>query len=108
MAQTLIDYDTHLELIGAIGVGAIRSGIQDLTTTLQEPADTKIAYGEWWGHVKPCKSLTQWKTKLTAIGAPPETIKTISAFKDVGELIYSHLAADGTWNTDVMQTIKLT
>ena len=47
-------------------------------------------------------------TKLTAIGAPTETIKGISAFKDVGELIYSHLAADGTWNTDVMQTIKLT
>ncbi|CAK0884809.1 unnamed protein product [Prorocentrum cordatum] len=95
-------------MIGAIGVGAVRNDMQDLTTTLQEPAGTKIAFGEWWGHIKPCKGLAQWKTKLTSLGAPPETIKTIGAFKDVGELIYSHLAEDGSWNAEAMQTIKIT
>eukprot|EP00959_Pyramimonas_sp_CCMP1952_P412010 8633964-Pyramimonas_sp.AAC.1 len=50
MAHTLIDYETHMELIGTIGVGANRSDMQEPATALQEPTDTKIAYGEWWGH----------------------------------------------------------
>eukprot|EP00959_Pyramimonas_sp_CCMP1952_P226319 4732028-Pyramimonas_sp.AAC.1 len=81
--------------------------MQDLTTTLKSPEGTQMAYGEWWGHIKPCKGLAQWKTKLTTIGAPASTISSISNFKDVGELIYSHILEDGTWHESTLQEIKL-
>ena len=110
VAQTLVDYETHLDLLGTLlllgSLDANRGDMQNLAATLQEPAGPQITYDEWWSHVEDCRSLAQWKDKLTTLGAPPEVINTIGTLTDVGELIYSHLAMDGSWHTDVMQTLS--
>ena len=65
-----------------------------------------MPFSLWWGTITKCKSVTQWRSTLQALGAEESDVKSFNV-SQVGEFLYGHLDVDGNIQSMSMQTIKI-
>ena len=93
-------------ILSLVGIGNTRADIKQLHGAIATTSDGSMPFHLWWGTVVKCKSVTQWRAKLQALGAEESDVKSLNA-SQIGEFLYGHLDVDGTIQSESMQTIKI-
>jgi len=91
------DHDDLCELFGASN----NSKKDELMDLLGEDG---VPFTEWWEKMATFKSTAQWATKLKALGADEDMVNTDK--KEMGELLFTHLAADRKFSKTPLQNLS--
>ena len=94
-------------ILPKIGISLTRADVAAYSDVIQHTANGTVPFEDWWTTIQKCKSLEQWKSKLRALGANEPAIGRVQSHSHVGEMLYSHLDTDGSWQAASMQDVRL-
>ena len=104
---TTVNAATHSSALDLLGVGASRANMVQLSQEIASGEGAALPFSEWWAQISRCKSVSQWSTKLQALGMPQAEGPSISSFSKVGQKIYARLMRDGSWADSDQQNIVI-